>query len=147
MKDLALNIKVVEIENHGATELQEVSNWYFYKAKKNEEIIKSFIICQQELSQNDIRLLIQEKIKSTKFINLSKVSKNLKSLIENCHSSENEMWFVGTDDIEWTVQMIDIVRKEVLKLGINNYIRFGEDGYLITVYGGISEIINFDTEN
>lgn len=145
MKKADISIEVLDFEAHVETELQEDSMWYYYKAIKGDRIIESFIILEEMLSTEVIRNSIEEKISNTEFIDIKEVSEDLRSLIEDCHSSENEMYFVEYSEVsEWTDERINRVQEEVLDLNIDNYIRFGEDGCLITVYGGISEVVNFN---
>lgn len=66
----------------------------------------------------------------------------LASIIMDCLQSENEMWFVEDDDEEFNElcedeNFLPDLYAEVQRLGLDDYIRFGEDGCHITVYGGI----------
>lgn len=66
----------------------------------------------------------------------------LASIIKDCLQSENEMWFVEFDDEEFDElnqdeNFLPNLELEVKKLGLDDYIKFGEDECHITVYGGV----------
>lgn len=146
MKNLKQIIKILQIEKEGSTGLEEKSNWYSYTASKGHESLKSFIILKEdithELAEEQIRKHI-EQVGFENFIKIKSVSPDLKELIKSCHSSENEMYFVEYDDEEWSEEQVDCIENEWNKFNIDNCMVFGEDSARITVFGGISSVVNF----
>ena len=77
--------------------------------------------------------------------NLNICSNYLAEIIEECRQSENEMWFVEWKDLEeilssdesYIKSFLDVLKDEVVKLELSDYIKFEEDGGAITVYGGV----------
>lgn len=77
--------------------------------------------------------------------NLSVCSKITQELIENCLESENEMWFVEQDEIDEYIEtyektqseLIEEIETDINQFELSDYIKFNEDGCIVTVYGGI----------
>ena len=77
--------------------------------------------------------------------NLSQCSKITQELIENCLESENEMWFVEQDEMDEYIEtyekpqyeLIEEIESDINQFELSDYIKFNEDGCLVTVYGGI----------
>ena len=67
-------------------------------------------------------------------IKLKECSELIQDIIEECRGSENEMWFVDEDEI--TTEEVEKIEKEIMALGLEEYITTWEDGCAITVYGG-----------
>lgn len=139
-------VEVLYIEEQVATELIEDSSWYYYEATKNNETVESFIILEEGLTLEEAAAITERHLESTNFVKISDVKPEIRELIENCHGSDNEMWFVEEDDEFWgslSDKEIEKYEEEVEKLGLKDYIAFGEDGCLITVSGDISSVVNF----
>lgn len=80
-------------------------------------------------------------------ININDCSKWLQALIISSKESENEMYFLEHEDqcnyfnttsTKEINIILDKLRDEVIKLELENYIRFDEDDCVVTVYGGIT---------
>lgn len=67
-------------------------------------------------------------------IKLKECSELMQDIIEECRGSENEMWFVEEDEI--STEEVEELEKEIMALGLEEYIITWEDGCAITVYGG-----------
>lgn len=144
------NIKIETILKVGKTTLETDSCWYFFEAVQEEKKVESYVIIPNSLEEAEIYEAICEhiiKIGFENFISLDKIHPYLKGCILECHHSDNEMYFTGDDEEamnEWNSFSIDeqnsiydYVRKSIL----DNYIDF--DGDEMTVYGGISSVVNF----
>lgn len=134
------NNEVMEIKIEGIykTTYEDGSSWVVYKTPKGEtgyEITVGFDEGDEdwvefEINENPLWI---EKYSSKKHIN--SCSEKLKELICNCRNSENEMWFVEENEILESEALI--LADEVEELGLDEYIKFYEDGCAITIYGGV----------
>jgi|GEM_PF-4997004 len=111
--------------------------------------IHSYVLVSEKLQDNEILKVIESKLPN--IIDINNLSSYLQLLINECNQSCNEMWFVEKDDDFYLEQIIKTnglfemeLQKEVEKYGLSSYITFFEDDCFITVYGGISEKINFN---
>lgn len=62
-------------------------------------------------------------------------STELKDLIEETVSSDNEMWYV--DEGEMEPDLVESIKNEVKKLNIQDWFIFNSEDTLITIYGGV----------
>lgn len=161
MTNLKNLVEVLEIRENGRTELEENSCWYSYIAKKGDKILKSYIILQEDLTEEEIKKEIIKHISIRgfeNFVSLKDVSPRLRELIEECHGSENEMWFIEMNNEEWleiTEEEQEALNKEICDLDIMEYVEtsYGlcEEDFkladsLVTVFGGISQVVNFNEQ-
>ena len=98
------------------------------------------LIAQQDISEDMFNRFIQfvdakPKTVETYTRAIRQLFKYLAEIIEECRESENEMWFVEEDEI--TEEEAMKISDEVERLGIEDYVRFYEDGCAITIYGGV----------
>lgn len=135
-------IKLLE-QTH--TDLKENSVWQHYACNN----IDSYVLVSEELKDNEIIKVIETKLPH--IIDINDLSSYLQLLINECNQSCNEMWFVEKDDEFYLEKLIATnglfemeLQIEVEKYGLSSNITFYEDDCFITVYGGISEKINFN---
>lgn len=128
------------------TDLKENSVWQHYTCNN----IDSYVLVSEELKDNEIIKVIETKLPH--IIDINDLSSYLQLLINECNQSCNEMWFVEKDDEFYLEQIITTnglfemeLQIEVEKYGLSSYITFYENDCFITVYGGISEKINFNS--
>lgn len=150
-----MDFKVVSFEyEHSSDLIQDyAAAWYSYEAKRNNEKLYGYLIIEEGLSEEEIMIKIEnhiEKIGFDNFVKINTLSHSLKDLIIECNGSDNEMFFVEENDHYWPnlseeelKALIEEVDNKLNQRGHTNYIEFYEDGALITVYGGISEVVNF----
>jgi hypothetical protein len=119
--------------------------WQHYTSNN----IHSYVLVSEKLQDNEILKVIESKLPN--IIDINNLSSYLQLLINECNQSCNEMWFVEKDDDFYLEQIIKTnglfeleLQKEVERYGLSSYITFYEDDCFITVYGGISEKINFN---
>lgn len=121
-------------------------------AIEEEAILENARRYYENLFNTDIEL--NKKLTSKPY--LSVCDDNLKDYIEECRQSENEMWYITSEDLEEEFgddqeakdKYIEKLQEEVEKLGINKYIEFYQDDYDIVVfYGGIITQFLFGTED
>ena len=76
---------------------------------------------------------------------ISSCGEFLSGIIEECRQSDNEMWFVETEDLE-DIHSIDTdkqekfledLEKDIEGYGLSEYIKVNDDGIPVTVYGGV----------
>lgn len=147
MENIKYLVEVLEVEEQTETELEEYSSWYYFKALQNGKIIESFIILDQELPEEKATRIIKAHVEEKNFVDIASMSPELRNLVEHCHHSDNEMWFVDEDEEEeYPEKLRNSLEEEVEKLGIEKYVTFGTEDSLITVWGGISGVVNFHEE-
>lgn len=118
------------------TSYEDGTSWveYICNGKYGYEIIEDI---KEIKSFNEIQICNKP--------NLNICSNYLAEIIEECRQSENEMWFVEWEDLEEILSndegdiksFLAILKDEVEKLELSDYIKFEEDGVAITVYGGV----------
>ena len=141
-------LKEIKVYRVMETTYEDGTCWIEYNV--NNEVGYEITEDYSEGEENAIEgIYNSESFDKEKLINKPSInvcSKYLAKIIEECRQSDNEMWFVEYEDLEKELNTTekDIIEKflidlqeEVVKLGLNNYITFGEDGCEITVYGGI----------
>lgn len=140
-------IKDIKIMNIMGTTFGDNTCWLEYKVneKLGYEILENITEDGEELIKKMIEngRLSREKLIGKKCI--SECGKYLGEIIEECRQSDNEMWFVEFDELKEELSVCDDevegfiskLEEEVIKLGLENYITFYEDGTAITVYGGV----------
>lgn len=118
---------LLTIEEITPTTYEDGTSWVVYSIgeKIGYEIIEG-----EELP--DYKKMLNEK-KPT----LEVCSPYLAEIIENCHRSENEMWFVEYDDEDLEKIDLEKLEDEVYELGIEKYFEFDNTDAAITVFGGI----------
>ena len=136
MKKLLVE-NLVKVERIMETSYENNTCWIEYRVGENlgyeiseglqegdEEMLQSWI----DDEKFNVSAMAEKK-------NISECSKYLAEIIEECRESENEMWFVEEDEI--TEEEAMKISDEVERLGIEDYVRFYEDGCAITIYGGV----------
>ncbi|NFN16621.1 hypothetical protein FDB56_17435 [Clostridium botulinum] len=92
-----------------------------------------------EISSEDREFKFNDKFINKK--DLSICSSYLKSIINKCLESDNEMFFEAYEDFNKIISgdntFLDKLKKEIAALGIQDVIIFDEDGCAITVYGEV----------
>ncbi|HBJ1651322.1 hypothetical protein FDA33_10060 [Clostridium botulinum] len=92
-----------------------------------------------EISSEDREFKFNDKFINKK--DLSICSSYLKSIINKCLESDNEMFFEEYEDFNKIISgdntFLDKLKKEIAALGIQDVIIFDEDGCAITVYGEV----------
>ena len=121
-------------------------------AIEEEAILENARRYYENLFNTDVEL--NKKVTSKPY--LSVCGDDLKDYIEECRQSENEMWYITSEDLEEEFgdnqeakdKYIEKIQEEVEKLGVNEYIEFYQDDYDVVVfYGGIITQFLFDVEN
>ena len=136
-------MKNIEIFRIMDTTYEDNTSWIEYRVndKFGYEIIDGE---EQEHNKEQIEKVfngiepINDMLANKKSIN--KCSDFLRTIIEECRQSDNEMWFVeyeDLEDIEDKEKFLLGIEDEVMMLGLQDYIRFHEDEAAITVYGGV----------
>ena len=134
------------------TELKDNSRWVSYSYEYNDEnkILFSWLIVPNNTKKNEVRALVERHISErggiAEFPQISVLPPLIEKLIMECHYSENEMYFIEFDDEEykfWTEGEITAFADEVRQYGLDKHIKLFNDDTFITVYGGISEIVNW----
>ena len=141
-------MKNIEIFRIMDTTYEDNTSWIEYRVNDSfgYEIIDGE---EQEHSKEQIEKVfngiesINDMLANKKSIN--KCSDFLRTIIEECRQSDNEMWFVEIEDIaeevgEYVINQklfIEGIQEEVCNLKLGDYIKFFEDGAVITVYGGV----------
>lgn len=144
-------MKNIKINNIIKTSYEDGLSWieYTFKDENNNTLI-GYDLIFGEYSEEDEKD-IEKLYNSIESLNLNSINKAkittideyLAKIIEECRTSENEMWFVEFNDLKECVSkekisdFINRLKNLVNEISINNYIKFNEYGYLITVYGGI----------
>lgn len=124
-------IKKLEVTQIEYTTYEDGSCWIHYKI--DDEKFGYALADVDKLNEpfNDIKKLIQKP-------NVEICSEQLKRLVYECLQSENEMWYVDEEDMEYYGYNLDALEDEIDKLNISQYIEINEDDCdIITVYGGI----------
>jgi len=138
----------LEIEHYAKTTLQENSHWIMYRCEDGKKTLKSWLIVSDEASDEEIEQQISAHISKRggvgKFPNINELQDFLMESIIACHNSDNEMLFVEQED------MGDLGRYNLADIEdcigqhkLGEYLRLGEDGAFLTVYGGVSSVINW----
>ena len=136
-------MKNIEIFRIMDTTYEDNTTWIEYRVNDSfgYEIIDGE---EQEHSKEQIEKVfngiesINDMLANKKSIN--KCSDFLRTIIEECRQSDNEMWFVeyeDLEDIEDKEKFLLAIEDEVMMLGLQDYIKFYEDEAAITVYGGV----------
>ena len=121
-------------------------------AIEEEAILENARRYYENLFNTDVEL--NKKVTSKPY--LSVCGDDLKDYIEECRQSENEMWYITSEDLEEEFgdnqeakdNYIKKIQEEVEKLGVNEYIEFYQDDYDVVVfYGGIITQFLFGEEN
>lgn len=137
-------VKILEVQEVYGTELEECSSWYYFKALQNGKIIESYTILEEELPEEEAEAMLKAYVEASEFVDIKSMSPDLRELVENCHHSDNEMWFVDEDEAEYyTEELRKDLEAEVERLGLENHVTFDTEDSLITVWGGISMMVNF----
>lgn len=133
------------------TEIGEYTVWQHYTCGETNSFV---LLYDEDTEEHEIINIIENKLPH--IIDLSSLSPYLQELINNCNQSFNDMWFIESDDDFYLSQSEEFkiaLMEEVKRNNLDNYIVFNEenclitlfgDETLITVFGGISEIINFN---
>lgn len=152
---MSQSISIIWVEEGGISTLKEECCWYTYLAKKGDRKLQSFILLPTDLTEEELKREILSHINERgfeQFVALNQTSPRLNRLINECHASENEMLFCEYSDEEWNNLSEKEQKKLLLEIEenkLNDYIEtdFLEEkttrDALITVYGGISEVVNF----
>ncbi|WP_315074443.1 hypothetical protein [uncultured Clostridium sp.] len=135
-------IKINEIYN---TTYRNGTSWLSYNCmgKTGYEIIN-------ERNQSEKQRL-QELCNRSGYLNKKLTNKNiidvcssyLQYIINKCLESEEEMYFVEAESLNGLIpedeqaSFLDTLIEEVVNLKIKDFIKFDEDGFAITVYGGV----------
>lgn len=140
-------IKDIKIMNIMGAMFGDNTYWLEYKVneKLGYEILENITEDGEELIN---KMVENGKISREKLIGkkcISECSKYLEEIIEECRQSDNEMLFVEFDELKEELSACDDeiegfigkLEEEVIRLGLENYITFYEDGTAITVYGGV----------
>ena len=136
-------MKNIEIFRIMDTTYEDNTSWIEYRVNDSfgYEIIDGE---EQEHSKEQIEKVfngiepINDMLANKKSIN--KCSDFLKTIIEECRQSDNEMWFVEYEDLEDIENKEEFILKlddEIFELELGDYITINEDGVAITVYGGV----------
>lgn len=109
-----------------------------------EEILELTGKKENEATANEIKNSIAchvvrdfEKLKSR--YKLDGCSSCLQFVYDALLESDNGMIFVEEDDFVFTLDTIRKLKNEIQNLGLTDYVRFGEDKALVSVYGGLLE--------
>ena len=136
-------MKNIEIFRIMDTTYEDNTSWIEYRVNDSfgYEIIDGE---EQEHSKEQIGKVfngiesINDMLANKKSIN--KCSDFLRTIIEECRQSDNEMWFVEYEDLEDIENKEEFILKlddEIFELELGDYITINEDGVAITVYGGV----------
>ena len=132
------------------TELKDNSRWVSYEYDDESWRLFSWLIVPSDTEKNEVRALVESHISerggAAAFPKISVLPPLIKTLVVQCHCSENEMFFIELDDEDydsWTDDDIAALADEVRQHGLDKHIRLFDDDTFITVYGGISEIVNW----
>ena len=142
------NIKTYE------TTYEDNTYWVEYEFQDNHKSFVAYDIVNGKNTVKELEKEYNDDVLDSKITNKIKqldLSKDLFELIYECLTSENEMWFIEWDELYKkyeTKEEINVwlneLQKEVEKLGLDEYIKFNEDGCAITVYGGVITQILFE---
>ena len=120
------------------TSYENETNWITYSIGDvyAYEISEAF----EEGDEKILQDMIDKKIVNfyEKFINkktIKEVHPTLADMIINCLQSDNDMWFVEYGEI--SEKEIELVKKEVERFKLQEYVTFDEDDCAVTVYGGV----------
>ena len=135
----------IDLKSRIETDLQPDSDWiaYEYTFTSYPKTIESWKIIPNTANTHEISKIIWDHLHShIDIVDIVTLSPQLQQLIINCHQSDNEMWF---EEDEETLSELDLnsLEKEVEENNLDKYILFGYDDVPITIFGGISEVINF----
>ena len=132
------------------TELKDSSRWVSYEYDDGSKRLFSWLIVPSNTKKNEVRALVERHINErggiAEFPKINALPPLIKRLVMECHFSGNEMYFIELDDEEyenWTEGETTELADEVRQYGLDKHIRLFDDDVLITVYGGISEIVNW----
>ena len=131
----------------GSTELHENAHWVKYECRDNNgtNILVSWIIANNNMADIEIIKSIEAHVKDRGGIDMfpgtGVLDYGLGDLILECHGSDNEMFFVENDNEEKYNH--DAIQNDIDRWNLGEYIRFDEDDAYITVYGGITSVINW----
>ena len=136
-------MKNIEIFRIMDTTYEDNTSWIEYRVNDSfgYEIIDGE---EQEHNKEQIEKVfngiepINDMLANKKSIN--KCSDFLRTIIEECRQSDNEMWFVEYEDLEDIENKEEFILKlddEIFELELGDYITINEDGVAITVYGGV----------
>ena len=132
------------------TELKDNSHWVSYEYDDGSKRLFSWLIVPNDTKKNEVKELVEIHISErggiAAFPKISVLPPLIKTLVMECHNSENEMYFIELDDEEyenWTDDDIAALSDEVRQHGLEKHIRLFDDDTFITVYGGIREIVNW----
>lgn len=142
----------IVVNNIMATTYEDGTCWVEYKVGDKLGYIISDKITEKD-SFDELGVKFNKIIKDqlTGKPDISSCGEFLAGIIEDCRQSDNEMWFVETEDLE-DVHCIDPENQEkfledleedIKRLGLSEYIRVKEDCNAVTVYGGVITMFLF----
>lgn len=139
----------IEINAIMFTSYDDDSRWVEYTFNNgNENMLGYELLEGKEIGLEDeeiLKMLNDDQDKYTNKIYIDSVSEHLRDWIENCRMSDNDMWFVESDDLlseigseEEVKRFMECMEEEYADIEeLKGYIEFDYNDLEITIYGGI----------